>query len=155
MTKRILLKPFTLLIVTLFCASCASSSVKQDVACTKKILSAIDLSKKASIAYTLADFEVAEKLFKQVIDIDPDNERALFKLGNIYSNTGRHEAAIESYHKILQLNPEHNRASHNLGMVYLGQAKFYLSRSKDSGSALDEFATEELKRYLQHMLENI
>ncbi len=155
MNKRIYFKAPILLVIVLLCASCANSNVKQDISCTKKILSAIELSKKATSAYDHGEFELAENLYKQVIGIDPDNERALFKLGNIYSNTERPSAAIDSYRKVLLINPQHSRARHNLGIVYLEQAQILLGTSKGNSDVFEEVVTQELKKYLQQLLEQM
>ncbi len=155
MTKKILLKPFCLLVIAVFCASCASSNVKQDIACTKKILSVIEISKNATLAYEQSDFELAEKLFKQVVNADPDNVRAWFKLGNIFANTERPMAAIDAYHKVLELEPDNVKAKHNLGIVYLEQSQRYLGESRDSSEVFEDVVTKELKKYLQQLLEQM
>ena len=155
MFKRILFKQVLIALLVVTMASCASQNAKQDIACTKKILSVIELSNNATTAYDQGDLELAEKLFKQVVATDPDNVRAWYKLGNIYFNTDRPKAAIDAYHNVIELDPNHTMAKHNLGIVYLEQSQKYLHQSRDSEAVFEEVITKELKKYLQQMLEQM
>ncbi|THB69519.1 MAG: tetratricopeptide repeat protein [Gammaproteobacteria bacterium] len=155
MNNRTLPCAVLLLVITLVGTSCTSTKAKQDIACTKKILSVIEISKNATVAYDQGDYELAEKLYKDVVNADPDNLRALYKLGNIYSNTERPIAAINAYHKVLEFNPEHKLARHNLGVVYLEQSQKYLQYSRGSSEVFEDVLTSELKKYLQQLLEQM
>lgn len=151
-----MIKKYSLIfLIALVCASCASTNTKDDIASTKQILSTIQISQKATKAYDREDFKLAETLFLQVVKNDTGNSRAWYKLGNIYANSDRPRAAIDAYHKTIDIKPNHQQARHNLGVIYLEQAQNYLTDSGLGIDSIDNVISQEFKRYLQQLLEQM
>ncbi len=142
-------------IIIMLCASCARTGTKDDIASTKQILSAMQISQKATKAYDREDFESAEKLFLQVVENDPKNSRAWYKLGNIYAGSNRLRLAMDVYHNAIDIKPDHQKARHNLGVIYLEQARNYLADSGLGIDSIDQAALNNLKSYLQQLLEQL
>ncbi len=142
-------------IIIVVCASCASTNTKNDIAATKKIITTMEISQRASKAYANDDFELAETLFLQVVKNDQNNSRGWYKLGNIYANSDRLQAAIDAYHNAIDIKPDHQKARHNLGVIYLEQAKTYLTDSGLGIDSLDAAVLKDLKTYLQQLLEQL
>ncbi|MCC5853738.1 MAG: tetratricopeptide repeat protein [Alkalimonas sp.] len=82
----------------------------------------IEVKKRAENAYQLALFDQAETLYLEILREVPNYAPALFRLGNIYSRTGRLDAAVNAYHQNLAIEPENHRAMYNLALVRLRQA---------------------------------
>lgn len=80
------------------------------------------IQEKAEIAYKAARLDQAESLYLQVLQSVPNYAPAWFRLGNIYTRTGRHDAAISAYSRSISLNPEDQKAHYNISLVRLKQA---------------------------------
>lgn len=66
------------------------------------------LYQQGNTAQSRGNFPEAENIFRQVINIDPDNAGAYNNLGNALSDQGKLEKAISSYQKANLLLPESN-----------------------------------------------
>jgi tetratricopeptide (TPR) repeat protein len=60
------------------------------------------LAAEADSAYSNGQFKVAEVSFRSILELDPSNRRAMFRLGNIYQQLGKNGQAIESYQQASQ-----------------------------------------------------
>lgn len=89
--KRVFLLTTILLVLIFFVAGCKEKSQPPAVPHTHD---SIDLSK----------YKEAETL-AALLRNDPDNLRALIKLGNIYFDIGRNEDAVTTYRRALALDP--------------------------------------------------
>ena len=76
-----------------------------------------DLWKSGNAAQSLGKYEDAEKIWKQVIKIDPNNSGAYNNLGNALSDQKKLEEAITAYRKAIELDPKFAAAYYNLGVV--------------------------------------
>ncbi len=65
----------------------------------------------------------AESLYRQVLEINPDNEEALHFLGILAYQLEEYESAIDLIEKAIHLNPKLAEAHYNLGKVYDSQGK--------------------------------
>ena len=57
--------------------------------------------------------------FKTAIVLNPDDARAYYALGAVYSRIGRLQAASQAYRVALRINPSHVDALNNLGNIHL------------------------------------
>jgi tetratricopeptide (TPR) repeat protein len=60
------------------------------------------LAGEADSAYANKQFKLAEDAFRSILELDPGNRRATFRLGNIYQQQGNHERAIGFYRQAAQ-----------------------------------------------------
>ncbi|MGA3284672.1 MAG: tetratricopeptide repeat protein [Verrucomicrobiota bacterium] len=65
-----------------------------------------------------------ETLWRTTLARNPDCLMAHYNLGNLLSNQGRIEEAMEHYHKALQINPNFSKALYNLGMALAAKGRF-------------------------------
>jgi Flp pilus assembly protein TadD len=66
----------------------------------------------------------AEQLFRQILQVDPNQVDALHLLGIISLQTGRDSLALYYLQAALRLRPDFPEAHNNLGMALQGQGKF-------------------------------
>jgi tetratricopeptide (TPR) repeat protein len=83
----------------------------------------------------------AQRVFNQVLDMDPDNQIALLFTGLIYSNNSELEDSVAAFQRLLRNNPNHLPARINLGLVYerlnreddaIREYRYILEQSPDS-----------------------
>lgn len=67
--------------------------------------------------------QLAESLYRQVLEIDPDNEEALHFLGVLAYQLEEYETAIGLIGKAIRINPNLAEAHYNLGKVFDSQDK--------------------------------
>ena len=63
-------------------------------------------------------FDDAEKLLRQVLDIDPHHNHALISLGQIAQRRGDSAAALQAFEEALAIRPEFPEAAYNLGNAF-------------------------------------
>lgn len=98
---------------------------------------------------------VAVKYLKKAIEIYPDYEDAIFKLGYVLEKLKEYKEALKCYEKVLKLNPDAWDAWYSIGIVYAKMEKYkksykYLKKAfelkPDNPNVMDAFAR--LHRYL-------
>lgn len=77
---------------------------------------------QAGTAYQNEDWQTAENLYLELTGEEPANAEYWFRLGNIYTRTGRLDAAVTAYRNALSRDNGYSKAWNNLGFVYLRQA---------------------------------
>jgi protein O-GlcNAc transferase len=82
------------------------------------------LNLKAVIAASLHRVEIAESIWKRVLQRHPDDVEALSNLGTLYQAAGQLGAAEFHLKQALVLNPQHFNSHLNLGNVYLAQCSY-------------------------------
>ena len=92
------------------------------------------LQAQAEMAYKKAMLGQAESLYMQVLEMAPDYIDGWFRLGNIYTRTGRQEAAIAAYMRCIQQAPQHQKAWYNLSLVRIKQATEALQTAQRQGN---------------------
>jgi tetratricopeptide (TPR) repeat protein len=96
------------------------------------------LAAEADSAYSNGQFKVAEVSFRSILELDPSNRRAMFRLGNIYQQLGKNGQAIESYQQASQAT-EFSQQLDELGEKAL--INIALLASEQMKSALAELET--------------
>jgi Flp pilus assembly protein TadD len=80
-----------------------------------------DLFQRAVIALSDQDFNRAEKLTKELLELDQRNIDGWNLLANIYQQKGKTDQAIQAAKKTTELDPEDIQNWNNLGYLYLLQ----------------------------------
>ncbi|MCR5725709.1 MAG: tetratricopeptide repeat protein [Treponema sp.] len=76
------------------------------------------LLSRAKSAVLSRDYDVAARLYKQLLGESPDNEALLQELGAVYSKSGKDSQALSVYQKINQINPKNIDALITMGAIY-------------------------------------
>lgn len=69
-------------------------------------------------ALSFYDYEQAEKLAWEIREEKPDLAAVYLLLGNIYTNTGRHQEAVNAFQQAVELDLESVEGYNNLGIAY-------------------------------------
>ena len=92
-----------------------------------KIEEALKLAGKQDIEYLyevgedfmqsdlVSDLINAEKIFRRILEIEPENDRARNKLGNLLYNLERYNEAKREWREVIRINPNHFEAHYRLG----------------------------------------
>lgn len=83
-----------------------------------------DLFHRALIAYSDQNFERAEHLAKELINIDENNVDGWSLLANIYQQLKQYDQAVIAAKHATDLEPENIQHWNNLGYLYLLQGKW-------------------------------
>lgn len=83
-----------------------------------------DLFQRAVIAFSDEDYERAEKLTKELLDINQQNVDGWSLLANIYQQQGNNDLAIEAAKKATELDSENLQHWNNLGYLFLLQGNW-------------------------------
>ena len=57
-------------------------------------------------------------LYNQLLEKDPNNEKAYNGIGTVFHQAGQFKKAIEYYKRVNQINPNHRNSLNNLGAAY-------------------------------------
>ncbi|WP_228290791.1 tetratricopeptide repeat protein [Shewanella cyperi] len=93
----------------------------------------VALQAQAEHAYKLAKLDQAESQYLEVLALVPNYAPGWFRLGNIYTRTGRHDAAIAAYQRCVELEPENQKAWYNMSLVRLKQSTQILEAIESRG----------------------
>jgi len=93
----------------------------------------MQIQANAERAYKMAMLDKAESLYFEVLASVPNYAPAWFRLGNIYTRTGRHDAAIAAYSKSLEFEPDNQKAFYNISLVRVKQSTEALSAATKHG----------------------
>ncbi len=74
---------------------------------------------RAVAALATGDFKRAEKLTKEILEVDEKNIDGLMLLVNIYHQSNQFEKALEPAQQIIELEPENVQQLNTLGFLYL------------------------------------
>ena len=70
------------------------------------------------------NFKIAENLYKEILEKNPDHFESIFRLGSLSIQTKSFDTAILLLNKAIQINSNHANAYHNLGLVFKILGKF-------------------------------
>ncbi|MBL7106151.1 MAG: tetratricopeptide repeat protein [Phycisphaerae bacterium] len=75
----------------------------------------------------LGEYKAAKKNYLKAVELDPDNQQALFHLACRYDMEGNESAAIDYYKRIVSENPVYVNALLNLAVLYEDAIKYDLA----------------------------
>jgi tetratricopeptide (TPR) repeat protein len=107
-----------ILFFILLCAGC-SSTKSTDI---KNTINLVELENKAESAYIAGHLDMAEGLYRELIKNKDNYAPAWFRLGNIYTRSGRLDAGVSAYQRCLQLEQQHTKAWYNLAITRMRQS---------------------------------
>jgi len=64
------------------------------------------------------NFQAAEQLYKQILEIEPDHIESNFRLGSLLVQTRNFDTAQPLLNKVIQIDPNHAKAHNNLGIAF-------------------------------------
>ncbi len=67
--------------------------------------------------------QAAEQIYRQILQVDPNQADAIHLLGLIAHQAGKTEQALACYRRALELEPDYAEAHNNLGVAFQGQGK--------------------------------
>lgn len=73
--------------------------------------------------YKEGQLELAEIEFNAMLDVDPDEENALYRLGTLSFKQGKFEASAGYFERAIKSNPRNAKAHYNLASIRLMQAE--------------------------------
>jgi tetratricopeptide (TPR) repeat protein len=77
----------------------------------------------ASYYHKNGQYEKALEVWKELVELEPDNLGARIGLSNAYYELGRHEVAIRSLNEVLAIDPNHMEALHSLVTIHIEQGR--------------------------------
>nr|WP_275974452.1 serine protease [Argonema galeatum] len=78
---------------------------------------------QGKVAIESRNYSQAESIYRQAIQLYPNNAVTYYKLGNALYNQKKLEEAVENYRRAIQLDPNYAAAYHDLGIVLYSQKK--------------------------------
>lgn len=112
--------------------------------------------------------DLAAKEFSGVLELKPDDEAALYRLGNIAFRKGDLDKSAAFFEKVINLNPRHAKAHYNVAIIRLSQSeshfKYYaalaekggdLSKISDLLGDIDRFSSKDKPGEEQNSLDKI
>ena len=78
----------------------------------------VNLFDQATALHWSGDLAGAEKIYRQILQTDPNHADAFHMVGLLASQTGNHQAAAEFIRRAVTLNPSQANYYRNLGIVY-------------------------------------
>ena len=79
------------------------------------------LFNKALNAHQTGDLDTAQRLYKQVLNIDPNHAASWMNLGLTYYKLGSPDKALAALNRAKQLTPNHSAVHYNIGNIYMSQ----------------------------------
>ena len=69
------------------------------------------------------NFQAAEQLYKQILEIEPDHIESIFYLGSLSIQIRNFDRAKQLFNKTIQIDPNHAQAYNNLGAIAFKKLK--------------------------------
>ncbi|RMH77617.1 MAG: tetratricopeptide repeat protein, partial [Cyanobacteria bacterium J007] len=82
-----------------------------------------ELFERGNTAQSERRYEEAERTWRRILEIDPNNAGAYIGLGIALKDQGKLEEAISAYGRAIELNPQYAIAYNNLGIALYDQGK--------------------------------
>ncbi len=100
----------------------------------------LDRAKSAELS---RDYDMAERLYKELLQKDSSNIELLSALGKLYEKGRKFPEALEQYEKVLALDPKNMGALNSLGSIYRQLKQYRNSISAlEQGIIVDEHNTQ-------------
>lgn len=108
------------IVVSVFLQGCATTS-KFDAAKAeiKKIEEVERMSGKAEMTYQAGQYQKSKKMWEDIVELDPKNVKALYRLGNTNFRLGNVEQARDYYELTVEVSPRYAKAHYNLAVINL------------------------------------
>jgi len=115
---------FLLSMVMVTFSACSTAPVRgADIKRDEQARQSFQLRQQAEIAYQSSHWIEAVQLYQKLIEINPGDSGAWFRLGNIYAQQGAYQRAISAYESSLTQDPNQPKALFNLSTAYLLNAQ--------------------------------
>ena len=75
------------------------------------------------------NFDEAKKLYKKLLEEQPNHLDAYNNLGIIFKNSGEYENAKFCYEKAIEINPNYPEAHNNLGIIFNNLGKYHEAKT--------------------------
>ncbi|NLV26107.1 MAG: tetratricopeptide repeat protein [Methanomicrobiales archaeon] len=72
---------------------------------------------KAGVYQTNGEFSIALQLYREIIEKEPDNSKALQGIADVYCHMGNHKEALNWYNKALDNDPKNPEIWYNKGLT--------------------------------------
>ena len=113
-----------LLLMTLALSGCQSlnlgnSEVEQELRVEKLLI-------KGEKLYRGGELLSAQEAFHKVLELSPNEEQALYRLGNIYFLQKKLDQSAQYFEASITVNPKNSKAHYNLGTIYLMLAQEHM-----------------------------
>ncbi|WP_169221880.1 serine protease [Brasilonema sp. UFV-L1] len=103
------------------------------------------LLKQANAAESVGNYSQAEKIWRRVVQLKPNDGNAYNNLGNALRQQKKLEAAIDAFQKAIQFNPDYADAYNSLGNALCDQKK--LDKAIDAYKKAIEFDSDHAYAY--------
>ncbi len=70
------------------------------------------------------DYQMAEYYYNEALSYNPNDERVLVNLGELYDDAGRYEESVDAYKKALDIKPDYGFAYNGLGNTYFSMKNY-------------------------------
>ncbi len=86
-------------------------------------MSSLDLFSLGAAHYQAGKLPAAEQVYREAVDLDPQNPDAYYNLGLIIQTQNRLSEAVKLYQQAIDLQPDYLKAYLNLGIILKEQGK--------------------------------
>lgn len=128
---------FVLVVAALTCclAACAKKpGYKLSPQEAQYILSRMEY---AESLYAKGDYDQAKQVLEEIIQKDPDNTDAHYRLGVIYSKQGNMDQSAREFLSVISIDEDYPKALYNLGVIYSSAGPLY--SEKDAGLYFNKY----------------
>ncbi|MHA1688421.1 MAG: tetratricopeptide repeat protein [Promethearchaeota archaeon] len=73
------------------------------------------------------EYEKAEKIFKKILNMEPENYRALYYLGVVYFNLNENDKAMDKFQEALKIKPDYKYCYYNIGLIYESKNEYEIA----------------------------
>jgi tetratricopeptide (TPR) repeat protein len=94
-------------------------------------------SEYAESLYAKGDYDQAKQVLEEIIQKDPDNADAHYRLGVIYSKQGNMDQSAREFLSVISINEDYPKALYNLGVIYSSAGPLY--SEKDAGLYFNKY----------------
>jgi len=114
-----------------------------------------DLYEQGMGAFSKNDYKTAERIFHELLAINPRFADVHNKLGIIYNQTNRLENAVKAFEKAIELNPGYTEASLNLAITLSDLGRYDRSREVfEKASQFKQTSSKDLDPFIKGKLAN-
>ena len=90
----------------------------------QNVLNTVELIQQALIHHKTGRLKEAEQIYRQVLNLEPNNADAYCNLGAVLDDQERLDEAITCYKRVTSIKPNYTEACHNLSLLELLEHNF-------------------------------